>query len=78
MDTTLKTEQLRLEQLTGSRILGICYVDGQGRLMQVFDHDDSFRTMLLDYQKERVAQLKRSDRAADRLHTLLNYPVQED
>lgn len=51
MDLTLKTELSRLEQLTKSAILGICYLDPQGRLMQVFDQDNSFRTMLLDYQK---------------------------
>lgn len=78
MENPLQIETLRLEQFKKSTLLGICYLDPQGRLMQVFDEDDSLRKLLVGYQQDRVDQLLRAEESAAIPGVSFVYPVQED
>jgi hypothetical protein len=59
--TTIATEEAWLEQLEQSKMVGICFLDADGRLVQRIDNDPAFREVVIEYQAERVRQLRLSE-----------------
>ncbi|RYC69779.1 hypothetical protein [Spirosoma sordidisoli] len=58
--TTLETEQAWLEQIEASRLVGICLLDAEGRLVQRLDDDPTLKEAIADWQAQRIRELNRS------------------
>jgi hypothetical protein len=63
---TLESERAWLDLVQSSTLVGICLLDGEGRLVQRLDCDPRLRDALTDYQAERVRELLLSERALSR------------
>ncbi|GAB3958307.1 hypothetical protein GCM10028805_52380 [Spirosoma harenae] len=57
---TLAQAQTLLEQLESSQILGITFLDSDLRQVSLFHDDPALRESILEYQRERVRQLRLS------------------
>jgi hypothetical protein len=62
--TTIATEEAWLEQLANSKMVGISLLDADGHLVQRIDDDPAFREVVIEYQAERVRQLRLSEMPA--------------
>ena len=59
---TPENETARLEQIQASSVVGICYLDEAGRLVQYFDSDPALKDAIVDYQRERIQELELVER----------------
>ncbi|MCX6216543.1 hypothetical protein [Spirosoma sp.] len=59
IDALTDAEQ-RLEEIQTSAIVGICFIDGSKRLVQLFDDDPDLREVIVEYYRKRLDQLARS------------------
>ena len=76
MEKSLYVETLRLEQITGSAVLGICYLDPLGYKVTYFDPDPALKEAVIEYYRQRIDELVRSEFGPEL--TRQTYPVQED
>lgn len=74
---TLQSVQTRLEQIQTSRAIGICFLDSEGRLIQLLDEDPALKDAIVDYHQDRIRQMIRSERAGQAVDRMLGYPVQD-
>lgn len=65
MNQTLEQERKRLEQIINSRMIGICFLDCNGRLVQMIDGDIALRDLIIDYQKDRILELEAESNVRD-------------
>jgi hypothetical protein len=59
--TTLHAEEAWLYQLQQSRMIGITFLDAEGRLVERIDDDPAVREAVIECQAERVRQLRLSE-----------------
>jgi hypothetical protein len=59
--TTLSTEEAWLNRLEQSKVIGICFLDPDGKLVQRIDDDLAVRDAVIECQAERVRQLRLSE-----------------
>ena len=78
INDTIQSETLRLEQMLASRIMGVCYLDNEGRLVQYFDGDMALRDVVVDLQRERIRQLTLMDKQLLNLPEPVSYSVLAD
>ncbi|RIV20561.1 hypothetical protein DYU11_21185 [Fibrisoma montanum] len=76
MTTTIDTERAWLERIETSKIVGICLLDEDGRLVQRLDDDPALRDALAEYQTQRIRELVRSERPG-RSTEPVTYPILE-
>ncbi|QHV97868.1 hypothetical protein [Spirosoma endbachense] len=65
MTTTITTEQIWLDQICASQLVGICLLDQQGHLVQRLDDDELLRAIVIEYQEQRVRELVLAERTLD-------------
>lgn len=70
---SLDTERAWLEQIETSKLVGICLLDVEGRLVQRIDDDPRLRSAMADYQAERIRELVLAEKAP--LRQPVNYPL---
>lgn len=63
MNTSANAERTWLNELEAASLVGITYVDTDGRHIQIYNDDPALRIMLIDYQKERVRLLELDERS---------------
>ncbi|GAB4018881.1 hypothetical protein GCM10028773_20070 [Spirosoma koreense] len=56
---TLYTLERQLEQICVSKLLGLCYLDDDRRLIQLIDDDPALREAIEDYYSGRIHQMQR-------------------
>ncbi len=76
MAMTLTTEQAWLQQIQASKLVGICLLDAEGRLIQRLDDDPSLKEVIANWQAERLRQLSLDEQTMSTRQPV-RYPVAE-
>lgn len=58
MTTSLANERTWLERIETSKVVGICVLDEQGRLVQRFDDDPQLRDAMAEHQRQRIREME--------------------
>lgn len=58
--TSLRAEQLWLERIATSKLIGVCMIDDDGHLLQRFDDDPQLQELLLEHQRQRIQEMDRA------------------
>jgi len=72
LNEKLSAEEAWLEQLQSSRLIGICIIDEDGHPIQQYSDDPGLRAAILDYQIEKVCQLRLDERSIASLSVSVN------
>lgn len=75
MNQSLETEESWLEQIQTSTVVGICFLDAEGRLVQRIDNDPSLKEAIVEWQQDRVRQLRLFSQKP--LRRMVSYPTEE-
>ncbi|GAB4042246.1 hypothetical protein [Spirosoma litoris] len=78
MSLFLFAEKMWLAEIQQTRRLGIAFIDGQGRDIQVYIDDPLFRQTIIAYQKERICQLELDEGTIGGQSEPQPYPSRDD